>query len=105
MPAAGVLDGRTAPGGQGRERRTGDPADRASGNGTSRRNYEHYCQILTIRTSEQLVMWCPKINYDSVDSGSEETEETAAESGIEDVAPPPTSSSRGSGGASSSSEA
>ena len=36
LPAAGVLDGRTAPGGQGRERRTGDPADRASGNGTSK---------------------------------------------------------------------
>ena len=35
-------------------------------------------------------MCCPKINYDSVDSGSEETEETAA-----------ASSSRGSGGASS----
>ena len=46
-------------------------------------------------------MCCPKINYDSVDSGSEETEETAAESGIEDVASPPSSSSRGSGGASS----
>ena len=36
LPAAGVLDGRTAPGGQGRERRTGDPADRASGDGTSK---------------------------------------------------------------------
>ena len=48
LPAAGVLDGRTAPGGQGRERRTGDLAARAFGNGTSRRNYEHYCQILTI---------------------------------------------------------
>ena len=37
-----------ARGGQGRGHRAGDLAARAFGNGTSRRNYEYYCQILTI---------------------------------------------------------
>ena len=48
LPEAGVLDGQTARGGQGRRYRAGDLAARAFGNGTSRRNYEYYCQILTI---------------------------------------------------------
>ena len=54
VPGGAVAGGRgpgwtdAARGGQGRGHRAGDLAARAFGNGTSRRNYEYYCQILTI---------------------------------------------------------